>query len=139
MIEAVLVRLPRFVVQCAQQTLIRCGKFLKDSQCPVRLRLRLGEHESEELVAGEAARLVKNGCVQVFRQRDRRALPRVVIVYVQRLEGRQIELKVADDSGALALVPAVGQQDPAHIKEDHVEGEDRRLQCALAPCLVMPA
>jgi hypothetical protein len=41
-------------------------------------------------------------------------------------------VKVFDDSGALALVPAVGQQDPAHIKEYYVEGEDRRLQCALA-------
>ncbi len=44
------------------------------------------------------------------------------------LEGRKIKLKVFEDSGALALVPAVGQQDPAHIKEDHVEGENRRLQ-----------
>ena len=46
---------------------------------------------------------------------------------VTRLERRPIQMKLLQHQRALAMVPAIGQQDPANIEEDYVEGEHRRL------------
>jgi hypothetical protein len=43
------------------------------------------------------------------------------------LEGTEVEVKMLHGSGALAMIPTVGQQHSAYIEKDHVEGEHRRL------------
>jgi hypothetical protein len=52
------------------------------------------------------------------------------------LKGDGVKMEVFDGERSLACVPAVGQQDSAHIKEDHVEGEGwgkhRRLSVCIA-------
>ena len=44
-----------------------------------------------------------------------------------RFEGSDIEMKLVEHGRALAMVPAIGQQDSANIEKDYVEGEHRRL------------
>jgi hypothetical protein len=36
---------------------------------------------------------------------------------------------LGDDFGAFVMIPAVGQQHPAHVKQNCVKGKDRRLRC----------
>jgi hypothetical protein len=51
---------------------------------------------------------------------------------VTLFEPCQIQIEVFSRKRAFSGVPAVGQQDPAHIKENHVEGEHRRLSLCVA-------
>jgi hypothetical protein len=44
-----------------------------------------------------------------------------------RLQRRAIQMKLPNDSRTFAMIPAIRQQDPAYVEEDHVEGEHRRL------------
>jgi hypothetical protein len=47
-----------------------------------------------------------------------------------RLELIAIEPELIQHHVSLAMIPSIGKQDSAHVKQDHVEGEHRRLSSA---------
>jgi hypothetical protein len=51
---------------------------------------------------------------------------------VTLFEPCQIQIEVFRRERAFSGVPAIGQQDTTHIKENHVEGEHRRLSLCVA-------
>ena len=125
--KAILIGLAGFVIQTAQHVSTRCGEFAKDSQCAVRQFDGLRANGSQKIVMRKAARLIKDGFVEILPGGDHVALPCVVGPGVPLFKLGFVEVKLIENRGALAVVPAVGEKDSTDIEEDYVEGEHRRL------------
>ena len=84
----------------------------------------------KKLILRKAARLVEDNRVQIGLQRDLAGLKCGVGGMMPGFK-TGIEMEFFNRKGAFAGVPAVGQQDSAHVEKDYVEGEHRRLsRCA---------
>src|SRR5487761_2127603 len=125
--EAILIRYASLIVECAQHVPIRCCKFTKDSPPAIGQKRGLRTNRGDKILPPETAQLIVDRSIEIPVHRDRIALPRVVGRRVPRFKGGLIEIELRQDRGALAMVPAIGEQHAADIEENYVEGEHRRL------------
>ncbi len=107
------------------------AKFAKDSHGSIGQQLRLRSDSRQEILVGEAARLIEHGGSRYsFAEIASRSHASLGAVW-RASNSASIEMKLIQHNGALAMVPAIGQQDTANIEEDYVEGEHRRLHLLL--------
>src|SRR5580692_9015329 len=115
--DAVLVQFERLVVNGADEIAAGIGKLVQNG-ARFRVFLGLSEHESSEFLAGEGARTIEQGAVEIFVEGDETGVERGERKIVAVLKFFPIQVESCRGLFSRGAIPSVGKNDATDVPEE---------------------
>ena len=113
-LNAVEIQLARFVVERRQKDLARLREPPDEGE-RIGQRFRLGVHEIAHLLFAKGAGAVEDGAIEILIEVELPGVERRAQHLVPALKIAAVQTELLHQPGALAVIPAVGQQHAAHV------------------------